>query len=144
MVWKMLGVIIFLAFLPAAGFSQTGVWSTLAMLKYDRNDDGTINPEGKFLPMIQRLEGKEITVRGYMIPLTGKRAQSNFMFSAYPYATCFFCGQAGPETVMEVFMEGNKALEFSETPVELKGVFRFQPSKGEIMYTLEKASLIKG
>lgn len=140
----MLVVLILWAYLPMIGASQTGVWSTLAMLKYDRNADGTLNLEGKFLPMIQKLDGKEITVRGYMIPLSGKRAQSNFMFSAYPYATCFFCGQAGPETVMEVFMEGSKALEFSETPIELKGVFRFVPSKGEIMYTLEKASAVKG
>lgn len=142
MVYRILMVLFFAGCFSTAAFSQTGVWSTLAMLKYDRNADGTINPEGKFLPMIQKLDGKEITVRGYMIPLSGKRAQSNFMFSAYPYATCFFCGQAGPETVMEVFMEGNKALEFSETPIELKGVFRFVPSKGEISYLLEKGKLI--
>lgn len=113
------------------------------MLKYDRNADGTVNPEGKFLPMIQKLDGQEITVRGYMIPLSGKRAQSNFMFSAYPYAVCFFCGQAGPESVMEVFMDGDKAIEFSENTIELKGIFRFQPSNGEIAYRLEKGRLLK-
>jgi hypothetical protein len=121
--------------------AQTGVWSTLAMLKYDRNPDGTVNPEGKFLPMIQKLDGQEIKVRGYMIPLSGKRAQSNFMFSAYPFAMCFFCGQAGPESVMEVFMENDKAVNFSESTIELKGVFRFIPSNGEIAYRLEKAKL---
>ena len=122
--------------------AQTGVWGTLSMLKYDRNADGTINPEGKFLPMIQKLEGQEVVLRGYMIPLSGKRAQSNFMFSAYPYANCFFCGQAGPESVMEVFMKDDKAIEFSENLIELKGIFHFQPTIGDITYHMEQAQVV--
>jgi hypothetical protein len=135
--------LLLVTFLSWPAFSQTGAWSTLAMLKYDRNPDGTINLEGKFLPMIQKLDGQEMTIRGYIIPLSGKREQSNFMFSAYPYAMCFFCGQAGPESVMEVFMKGDKTVQFSENTIELKGIFRFQPSNGDIAFRLEQAQLLK-
>lgn len=125
---------------------EKNIWSTLAMMKYERQYaesdgiGGSAGAKGRFRPLVEALDGKEVEVSGYIIPLSGKKAQSHFMFSAYPYNMCFFCGQAGPESVMEVIMESNAKVAYSDDPIVLKGIFRFRPTAGEdIMYHLEHA-----
>ena len=126
---------------------QTNVWNTLGMMKFERQyAEGDIGSQagsgGRFRTLIENMDGDEIEVKGYVIPLSGKKAQSNFMFSAYPYNMCFFCGKAGPESVMEVFMKDNKTVNFSEKPIKIVGTFRFYPNDpNEIMYKLENARL---
>jgi len=48
------------------------------------------------------MQGKEISLTGYAIPFD---SDSVFMLSALPFASCFFCGGAGPETVAEVALQ---------------------------------------
>ncbi|MEO1711943.1 MAG: DUF3299 domain-containing protein [Bacteroidota bacterium] len=129
---------------------EKNIWSTLAMMKYERQYaesdgiGGMAGGNGRFRPLVEALDGKEVEVKGYIIPLSGKKAQSHFMFSAYPYNMCFFCGQAGPESVMEVIMESNAKVEYSDDPIVLKGIFHFRPTAGEdIMYHLEHALKVK-
>ncbi|MFK8101645.1 MAG: hypothetical protein AB8G15_03945 [Saprospiraceae bacterium] len=125
--------------------AQENVWRTLAMIKMEK--DFSSMQEGKelrFGPLIKRLEGKEITVRGYIIPLSGKKGQSHFMFSAYPYSNCFFCGKAGPESVMEVFIKDDKKVDYSEKIIKIKGTFAIRSSDpNDIMYQLSDAVLVK-
>ncbi len=52
-----------------------------------------------------QLVGEEIVVEDYLIPLTGKRAQSHYVFSAHPVNRCFICGKAGQESLRQVFMQ---------------------------------------
>ena len=129
---------------------KRNVWSTLGLMKYERqfseNDGISANTGGgsKFRPLIEALNGKEIEVIGYIIPLSGKKAQSHLMFSMYPFASCFFCGNAGPETVMEVFMDGDKKIEFTDQAITLKGKFKFLPNRtDDVMFHLENAVLVK-
>jgi hypothetical protein len=136
--------------LPTISAQEKNVWSTLAMMKYERqyaeNDGigGNAGQTGRFRPLIEKLDGTEIELKGYIIPLSGKKAQSHFMFSAYPYNMCFFCGKAGPESVMEVVMQEGKQAEYSEKAVWLKGIFKFMPADpNEIMYKLEHAEVVK-
>ena len=128
---------------------EKNVWSTLGLMKYERQfseDDGINANRGggsKFRPLIEALNGKEIEVTGYIIPLSGKKAQSHLMFSLYPYATCFFCGNAGPETVMEVFMKEDKKVEFTEEAITLKGKFKFLGNRtDDVMFYLEFAEKV--
>jgi hypothetical protein len=128
---------------------KKNVWSTLGMMKYERqfseNDGINANRGGgsKFRPLIEALDGEEIEVTGYIIPLSGKKAQSHLMFSMYPFATCFFCGNAGPETVMEVFMKDDKKVEFTEDAITLKGKFKFLGNRtDDVMFHLELAEKV--
>ena len=80
-------------------------WLTLSKVTYKRQFDEMMGMEVKtpeYSQEIIALQGKTVEVEGYIIPLKGERAQSHFMYSAYPYAMCYFCGAAGPETVMQV------------------------------------------
>ncbi len=123
--------------------NEKNIWSTLALLEFEQKDDsGNFDEEGNILPLIEAFEGKEVEVAGYVIPLSGKKAQSHFMFSAYPYASCFFCGKAGPETIMEVFVKDDKMIEFSEKKISLKGTFHFTSrNPNDVMFTLKNAEI---
>ena len=141
---KILRIGILFALLTIASLSraQGGSWSTLAMIKYV--DVAQVEEDNTILKMIRDLEGEEMVLKGYIIPLEGKKAQAHLMFSAYPYANCFFCGQAGIESVVEVFMKEGEAVEYSDEAIEIKGIFRYIPSSfDEIMYKLENATVVE-
>ena len=48
---------------------------------------------------LRSMEGKEISLSGYFIPL---ELDSSFILSALPYSSCFFCGGGGAETVAQI------------------------------------------
>ena len=129
------------------GQSNDNIWRTLGLMKFERQyseNDGVSQQQGRFVPIIEALEGKEITIKGYVVPLSGKKAQSHFMFSAYPFSDCFFCGKAGPESVIEVFVENQKKISFSDKAITLKGTFKFTSrDPNDIMFTLENAELVE-
>lgn len=49
---------------------------------------------------IRAYNGKEVSIKGYFLDLTGDG--DFFLVSQNPMASCFFCGAAGPETIVEV------------------------------------------
>ena len=53
-----------------------------------------------FPPEIQALSGQRIRITGYVIPM--KAAEKAYALSEFPNASCFFCGNAGLETIMEL------------------------------------------
>ena len=59
-----------------------------------------------FGPSVQNLEGKRFHITGYVIPVD--LDEDFYVLSRYPYANCFFCGGAGPETVVD--------LQFNDRP----------------------------
>lgn len=141
-------------FLMCVGASQlagqsASVWKKLALMKYERQFSesdgigGSVNAR-RYTPILERMDGDEITISGYFIPLDGKSEQSNFMLSAFPYNMCFFCGNAGPESVVEVFTKAGEKVKYSEQTITLKGIFRFDAGdENGLMYTLENAVQIK-
>lgn len=55
-----------------------------------------------FSPDLLTHSGKEITLEGYYLPFSP--VDSVIILSRYPNASCFFCGQAGIESVAMVEM----------------------------------------
>ncbi len=49
---------------------------------------------------IKSYSGKKITIKGYFLDISG--SGDIFLVSRNPMASCFFCGAAGPETIIEV------------------------------------------
>lgn len=125
---------------------QENIWRTLALIQLEKQHTAfgsTNSSQPKVEPMIKAMDGKTYIVKGYIIPLTGKKEQSHFMFSAYPYANCFFCGKAGPESVMEVFTKENTKIAYSEQAIQIKGTFHYLGYKmDDVMFSLENAVLI--
>ena len=93
---------------------------------------------------VQKLDGTQIEVEGYIIPLTGQVTQSHFMLSKFPQSTCFFCGKAGPESAMQVFMKDNVKVKISERKVKVKGTLIVNPKDiTSLLYTLENGVIIE-
>jgi hypothetical protein len=94
-----------------------------------------------FSAATKALEGKKISLPGYMVPFeTGLRG-THFMFSSMPLNACFFCGVGGPETVVEVFMK--ESTIFYDKPIEIMGILRLNSSNPDKMiYVLESAEVI--
>lgn len=54
----------------------------------------------EFSEPIKKLDGKKVKIKGYVIPLDVE--DNLYALSAYPFSSCFFCGGAGPESVMSL------------------------------------------
>ncbi len=53
-----------------------------------------------FGSVIQKMSGKPVELTGYVLPVD---LESNvYVLSAFPYSACFFCGGAGPESVVSL------------------------------------------
>ena len=118
-----------------------GLWRTLAKLSYEQQYNDMFGFEidmPVFSDEIKALEDKEVLIRGYIIPVEGYRNHKEFIFSAYPYSQCFFCGAAGPETVMEIYAE--EPVRFTSEMIWLKGTLVLNDSDvNHLFYMLEDA-----
>ena len=86
------------------------------------------------------LEGKEIAITGYVIPVD---YESNYyILSANPYAACFFCGNAGPETVIELELIEEDDSFTTDQRLMFKGILKLNADDiYKMNYILEKAEV---
>jgi hypothetical protein len=69
------------------------------------------------------LEGKDVYITGYMIPVD--LDEDFYVLSRYPFANCFFCGGAGPESVVDLRFPGkSKRVYQTDERLTFKGAFR--------------------
>ena len=123
------------------------MWTTLGLVTFRT----TYNPEymmetkiPKISGAVEKIDGTIIEVEGYIIPLTGQISQSHFMLSKFPQSTCFFCGKAGPEKAMQVFMKNNQKVKITERKVKVKGTLLVNPKDASsLLYTLENAEIFE-
>lgn len=126
--------------------SQKDLWKTLAKVTYKKEMDEFLGfkiDKPVFSQQVKELEGKEVTVKGFIIPVEGYKGHTEFVFSAYPYSMCFFCGGAGPETVMEV--KSKEPVEYTAESIILKGRLHLNGEDiNNLMYRLEDAEKVDG
>lgn len=95
-------VILFLSFLSS--YSQVKVtWENLKDVKFTEkyNEElGAYIQDPAFGEKVKMLSGKEILISGFVIPLDIKN--NIYVLSGNPFASCFFCGGGGPESVMDM------------------------------------------
>ena len=103
--------------------NSENVWKTLGKISYKKEYDELMGfkiDKPVFSDQVKALNNKEITLKGYIIPVEGYKSHKEFIFSAFPYSMCFFCGGAGPETVMEVM--SLEPIKYSAESITIKGV----------------------
>jgi hypothetical protein len=138
-------VLLSLSALRTTAQSATG-WEILTDVtfeeQYDENIDGywLIPNFGKKLRAHQN---KPLTVEGYFIPIDPD--DGFFVLSKFPYAACFFCGGAGPESVIELNV---KKSEVEHIRLDQKVTFtgKLQLNRSDFdhcNYILKEAKLIK-
>ena len=78
-------------------------WEDLSDVEWTEVKDtvfGVSSLTANFGESILRFDGEEVQISGYVIPLDAMGL--SYALSKTSYASCFFCGQAGPETVLEL------------------------------------------
>lgn len=145
----MKNILLFIGFsiLSSALFSQadtpaaSNVWKTLSKITFKKEYDEMMGFKVDvpvFSTDVRALEGQEVTVRGYIIPVEDYGGQLEFVFSAFPYNMCFFCGGAGPETVMKV--SASEEIPYTAEAITIRGVLNLNSTdRNELMYALTGA-----
>lgn len=123
-------------------------WNTFAQVKFHRQFSETFGFEvnvkpPEFSKELLALNGKEITVKGYVIPVDIDLGM--YMVSANAFANCFFCGNAGPETVVELFPNGKFPRFSTDQIVTFKGILQVntQGEMNAVPYQLFRAVQVK-
>ena len=107
-------------------------WQVLAKTKEiekcvkteDGFDDCVIEPE--YSEETRKLNGKEVTLMGFMFPLNEADKQANFLIGPYPLS-CPFEYHSPPSQIVEVITK--TPLKFSFDPVTVEGVLEVRYNK---------------
>jgi hypothetical protein len=87
------------------------------------------------------LNGKTITLPGYMVPFETGIEGAHFMLSSLPLNACFFCGVGGPESVVEVNLK--KPITYTEKPIQIRGTLQLNESDPDKMiYIINNAEYV--
>lgn len=123
--------------------SDENVWTVLSKVTFKKEYDEMLGFKVDvpvFGEEVKTLAEEEVLIKGYIIPVEGYKSHKEFVFSAYPYNMCFFCGGAGPETVMEVF--SLEPVKYTAEPIVLRGTLELNSSDiNRLMYILKDARL---
>ena len=123
----------------------TSAWQTLGKVTFKKQYDDLLGFKidiPVFSETVRAIDGDEITLRGYIVPTQGYKSHNEFVFSAFPYNMCFFCGGAGPETVIEVVTV--EAIEYTADPITIKGKLALNDEDpNRLMYALSGATLLE-
>jgi hypothetical protein len=72
---------------------------------------------------VNALQGEEVHITGYMIPVD--LDEDFYVLSRYPFANCFFCGGAGPESVIDLRFTGKSPRVYqTDERLTFAGKFR--------------------
>ncbi len=83
-------------------------------------------------------DGKTIQITGYIIPIDVE--QNQYVLSAFPFSACFFCGNAGPESVMAIYFQGNTRVFNTDERIKLEGTLELNDTDvDELVYVLRNA-----
>lgn len=78
---------------------------------------------------------------GFIIPIDNK----TYALSKNVFASCFFCGQAGPETIMGIQFKDPSTRLKTDQYVTLKGTFRYNDNDvNDWIYHIENAVIVDG
>ncbi|MBK7408075.1 MAG: DUF3299 domain-containing protein [Saprospirales bacterium] len=80
-------------------------WNLLGKVAFEQRWHDSLN-DYVYFPVFHQdillFAGKPVQIGGYIIPLEETENSRILVLSAFPYSSCFFCGNAGPESVMDI------------------------------------------
>ena len=104
---------------------QTITWDQLTDAEF-----GIELLEAYFGPSVKALDGKEIIIKGYIIPLDPLGTQ--YVISRNPMASCFFCGGSGPETVAKLRLHPKSIRRYAtDEMLSFKGTLMLNEKNSE-------------
>ncbi len=94
-----------------------------------------------FSDTLSRLDGKEVEITGYYIPmeLNGHKCA----LSKNPNRTCFFCGRSTIETILIVDFKDRLPNFSSDDLITVKGKIKITASFNDFIYRIADATFIR-
>ena len=87
---------------------------------------------------VKAVEGKNVFITGYIIPVDYD--EDFYVLSRYPFANCFFCGGAGPESVVDLRFKSSTRKYKTDERLTFSGKLRLNADDiYEMNYILEEA-----
>jgi hypothetical protein len=129
---------------PSEGPVTPISWDTLANISYEYIQNFEQNfwyGEATFSEEVKALDGEMVEIQGYILQVDLEG--NSYYLSAYPFSSCFFCGGAGQESVMELRLKNAKQSFTQDELVKLRGRLRLNNRELELNYILEEAELVK-
>lgn len=119
-------------------------WKLLSVIKFIKKPAKDY-PEGVMFPIVnstlKEKNKKKIVMSGFIIPIDNV----SYALSKNVFASCFFCGQAGPETIMGIKFKGATPKLKTDQYVTLEGNFRYNDNDvNDWIYHIENAVIVKG
>lgn len=91
-----------------------------------------------FSEAVKALDGKEVAIKGYVIPIDEKGEL--LALSAMPYSSCFFCGQASPASVISVYLKDKGKKYKTDDLRKFRGILTLNyDDPDELYYILKEA-----
>src|SRR5690606_10594328 len=122
---------------------DTLTWKMLGDVKFSK---GTHPDYGEVMfpavnQKVKAFHTKKVTVSGFVVPIDNE----NYALSKNVFAACFFCGQAGPETIMGLKFKDFKGRIKTDTYVTVTGYLKVnEKNVDDWIYNIEKAVVVKG
>lgn len=114
--------------------ASTALWRDLVQVRVAAGNGGA----GRVFPArVSALEGRKVTVRGFLVPLSDAAAHTDFILAANP-AGCPACPAPTPATMLHV--HSPVPVPDTRDPVVLSGTLRVSPQEG-LFYRLDRAAL---
>jgi hypothetical protein len=126
--------------------AQTDGWALIAKTKFDAKYNekaGEYFLYPTFPDDLKARVGREMYLEGYYLPIDVE-GDAYIILSKFPYSQCFFCGGAGPESIVEVtFREKHPKFE-ADQYIKIKGKLKL--NEGNIdhgNFIFEEAYLVE-
>jgi hypothetical protein len=95
-------------------------WAMLGATQYNTvYENGVMQYKPRFPGKLEDLEGMDVVIAGYIIPVDFE--ENTYALSLNPFSNCFFCGGAGPETVMTLRFKNKQSRFLTDQYVMVTG-----------------------
>tara|TARA_B100000902_G_scaffold340374_1_gene343150 strand:- start:493 stop:924 length:432 start_codon:yes stop_codon:yes gene_type:complete len=138
--------IFLILFISKFTFSQTQIsWQNLEDVEFsdmyiEEVSEYVLYPHFGF--DVKELDGQEITLSGYILAIDPDK--NYYVLSKGPFASCFFCGAGGPETIVELSFKSDKVSFVMDEFATIKGKLRLNADDiYRCVYILENAEVYK-
>lgn len=112
-------------------------WSVLSDTAVDRKFQPT------FAKYLQELDGKQVTLSGYMQPLGENLEVSAFMIIEYPVG-CWFCEMPELTSILLVELPSGKSTNYTRSRIKVEGTLKLNANDPEnFLYTVGKAKVVE-
>ncbi|WP_439584344.1 DUF3299 domain-containing protein [Dyadobacter bucti] len=140
-----------LLFLLVTGFISAGPavthidWKKLSDVRFTKKLNKEVSMYflyPTFGQTVMNLQNKEVQIKGYMIPVD--ETENIYVLSSQPMASCFFCGGAGPESIIELQFKNRRRKFKTDEVKNVRGMLQLNNNDIEhLNYILKNAEVVE-